>query len=302
MNWFFLALLSPALDTVINFTDKYIVGNEISDYRGMPIYSTIVAFIAGTIFWIAAGFPLLGMRDALIILGTGMLSIWGLALYFRALSMSDTSDVIIFFKLIPVLVLILSFFILKEPVTAKQLIGFLLVLVATFGVSLEKSFSLKKVQFNTSSPLFLIFCVDVLWAIAAIMVKFSINANSLSKVLSYESWGVTIGGVILYLCFPSIRNAFHTTWKEVRKVALGIMFFNEAVFVLSRSVVFYAYSLGPAALVSVIGGSQVFYGIGLGFALSVLAPKFFKEDISKETLMRKLGFALLLFVGLTLVY
>ena len=300
MNWLLFALLAPALDTLINFTDKYIIEREVTDYRGMPIYGTIVGLVVGTIYWIATGFPQLHPRDAALIIFTGMLSIWGLALYFKALTLEETSRIIVFFKAIPIFILGLSYLFLKETINLQQLLGFILILIAVLGVSKPSETNKLKSNFF-SSALGLILLVDIIWAIAAILVKFTIQQNSFSKIISYESWGVGLGGLILYIFFPSIRNAFHNTLRTVRKRALMIMFINESIFVFSRAVTFYAYSLGPTALVSVIGTTQVFYGILYGYTLTNIAPKIFQENIQNKVITQKLIFALILIIGIYLV-
>lgn len=141
-----------------------------------------------------------------------------------------------------------------------------------------------------------------MWAIAAILVKFAVDANSFSKILSYESWGIGLGGIMLYLLFPSIRNAFHGSIKTVRKIALGIMFINEGLFILSKSLTFFAYSIGPVALVSIVGNTQAFYGIFFGLILTAVAPTVFKEEIDKTSVITKVAFVLLLFAGICLIY
>src|SRR5205085_1653247 len=123
--------------------------------------------------------------------------------------------------------------------------------------------------------------VDAMWAISAILIKFAVEANSFSKILSYESWGIGLGGIILYLLFPSVRNAFHESRKNVRRVALGVMFINEGMFVLSKSFTFFAYSIGPIALVSIAGDTQLFFGILFGLLLTAIAPNIFKEGIDR---------------------
>src|SRR6185437_8834026 len=102
---------------------------------------------------------------------------------------------------------------------------------------------------------------DLLFASASVLIKFAIDATSFAKILSYESWGIGVGGVILYLFFPSIRKAFNEIIRTVRKRLLGIMFLNEGIYVLSKSLSYFAYSIGPVALVSVVGSTQVLFGI-----------------------------------------
>jgi bacterial/archaeal transporter family protein len=297
MNWLFFALLAPALDTVILYLDRYVIEHEIPDYRGLVIFSSIIGSVAGTLYWIATGFPLLDTHDMLIVLATGILSIWGLALYYKALSQEETSNIIIFFKTIPIFVLFLSFLFLKETISTKQLVGFFVILISVVGASLKTN--TKKMFF--SSALGLILLVDIMWASSAILIKFALNLNSFATILSYEGWGVAIGGLILYIFSPTIRASFRTTATSIRKFALLILIVNESLYLLSRAITFYAYSLGPVALVSVIGGTQVFYGIASGFILTKTMPKLFHENINKKKIQWKLMFASLLIIGIYLV-
>jgi hypothetical protein len=140
-----------------------------------------------------------------------------------------------------------------------------------------------------------------MWALAGVLIKFAINATSFTKILPYESWGIGIGGIILFLLFPGIRKAFLKSIKTLKKPTIGILLGNEAVFVSAKAITFLAYSLGPVALVSVLGGTQVFFGIIYGIFLTLLFPKIFKEDIDKNTLIKKgiLGFGVL--VGIILM-
>lgn len=298
MNWILPALIAPAVYTVVNFIDKYIVSKEVRDYRGMPIYGTIMGFFIGTIFWIVTGFPLLSFRDALIVLTTGAFTIWAAALYFKAISTDDASKIILLFQMTPIMTLVLALMFLKETISSQQYIGFFLILLAVIGISIEKI----EGKFKLSSTFLLILIVDLMWAISAVLIKFAINANSFSKILSFESWGIGLGGLILYLFFPNIRNAFNESIRTVRKRALGIMFANEGIFVLGKSITFFAYSIGPAALVSIVGSTQVFFGILYGLLLTLVVPHLIKEDLSKDSLPKKIIAAGILFAGLYLVY
>src|SRR5205085_12378759 len=133
--------------------------------------------------------------------------------------------------------------------------AFILIMCAVLGVAFEREVR----EIRLSPSLFLILIVDLMWAVSAILIKFAVEANSFSKILSYESWGIGLGGIILYVLFPSIRSAFHESYTSVRRVALGVMFINEGMFVISKSLIFFAYSIGPVALVSIVGSAQVFF-------------------------------------------
>ncbi len=138
MNWLFYALLSPALYTIVNFTDKYIIEREIPDYRGMPIFTALTGFLTGTIVWVVGGTPLLNMQDSGLILFTGMLTVWGAVLYFTAVPDEAASNLIVLFQMTPVMVLIMSLIFLQESLMPEQLLGFALILAAAVGVSFKR--------------------------------------------------------------------------------------------------------------------------------------------------------------------
>lgn len=294
MDWLFYALLSPLVFAFVVDFDKYILEKHVSDYRGMPIYGSIVAPFMGAIIWVVSGFPLLEFKDAMLIILTGMLTIWASATYFKALSSDEASKITILFQMTPIFTLLMSFLFLRETISFNQLIGFLLIFFAIVGISYDK----KKIGFNLSSTFFLILLTDLLWASSYVLFKFVVDTNSFFKVVSYESLGIGLGGLFLYIFFPSIRHAFLKTNKKVGKKVLRFVFFNEGMYVFGRLLNYFAISLGSVGLVTVVGGTQVFFAILLGWILTLISPKIFKEGITKEDLSKKFVMASLVLSGL----
>lgn len=297
MDWLFFAVLSQAVYTVVVYIDKYILEKEVDDYRGIPIYSAIVATVIGSIIWFTIGSPTLNLKDALLIILTGVLTIWGLAAYFRALSSNEASNVMILFQMTSVITLVLSFFLLGERISSVQFLGFLLILFSSIAISLKKK--LKKIKL--SNIFFLVLLTDFFWASAYVIFKFVVDDTAFIKVISYESWGIGLGGLILYIVFPSIRKSFIKTNKKVGKRIVSIIAINEGIFLVSRLINYLAVSLGPVALVNVAGGTQIFFAIFYGFMLTMIAPKIFKENVSREGLFKKITLAGMVLLGLWLI-
>lgn len=294
MNWLFFALLAPAVYAVVVFVDKYILEKEVTDYSGMPIYSAVIAAVFGILIWIITGFPSLSLRDSILIILTGILTVFGLATYFKALSTDEASKITILFQMTPVLTLIMAYFLIGDKISLQQFFGFTLILVSTIGISVSQN--LKK--FHLSNIFFLILLTDFMWALAYVLFKFVIETNSFIKVISYEGLGMGVGGFILYHFFPSIRRAFDKTNKKVRRRVLYFIAINEGIFLVSRLLTYLAISKGPVALVGVVGGTQVIFAIVYGFALTKIAPKIFQENITKKGLYKKIAMAALVLVGL----
>lgn len=299
MSWLFYALLSPAVLTIVNFGDKYIVEHEVRDARAMPIYAAIMAFITGAVLWVLTGFPILDGRDTVLVLLTGALSSWGSALYFRALSYEEASKIIVLLQMRPMMVLVLSLIFLNEVITPEQLLGFVLILGAAVGISLNRS---DIGGFKLSRAFWMLLIVDLMWSVSIVLFKFVVSASQFEKVLSWQSWGIALGGLTLYLFVPLFRHAFNRNVVTVRRRAFGLVFVNETTFVVANLLGFMAVALGPVALVSVLGSTQIFFGIVLGWLLTTLAPTKFRENVTREGLLTKAALALMLFGGIVLVY
>lgn len=97
INWFLYAILGTAVYTVVCFIDKYNLEKQIKDYRGMAMYSAIVGLFTGTALWVLTGFPILNFNDGLLVLATGVLYIWGAAVYFFVMQREREQSKLSFF-------------------------------------------------------------------------------------------------------------------------------------------------------------------------------------------------------------
>jgi drug/metabolite transporter (DMT)-like permease len=292
--WMLFALLSPAVYTITNYVDKFLLSKRVKDYNALPIYTASVSFIFGFVWWAIVGFPLLPPFDAGIIILTGMITIFSIVLYFQALSTEETSTVILLFQLSPLFTLLLSSIFLKEVISNQQYIGFGFILGATLLLALPK----KNDSWKLPKSFWLIMIYDILFAIIGILLKFATYESSFSQIVAYESIGMGIGGVLIFLLIPQIRKAFLKSRKQLFKKALPVIVLNEIFFIIAKSLGYYAFVIGPVALVSVLTNVQVFFGIVFGWMITRLFPKLLKEDISSTTFNTKLIMALLLFIGL----
>jgi drug/metabolite transporter (DMT)-like permease len=297
MNWLFYAILSPAVYTIVNFVDKYILSKHIKDYRGMSMFAAVMATFFGTLFWVATGRPSMSAHDTLLIIASGILTFSAQVLYFKALSFEETSKIMILFAIAPVITLVLSFLFLGEQIGMRQLLGFVIIFVSVIGVSAQG----QKINIKLSPALYLIILNSILWSTGAVLFKLVIDQNSFTQVVAYESWGIGIGGMIAFLLFKGIRSSFLETLKSVRKSVVFFIFLNEGIFVVSRLLAFLAISMGPLALVSIIGNTNVFFGLIYGTVLTLIWPKAFEEDISSRGLIKKTAYSLLAFLGIVLI-
>lgn len=282
---------------IVNFIDKLIIEKEIRNPLSLPPFVGIVAALSGVVMWIVTGFPVLELRDTLLVLLTGSLHGIAASFYYRALSLEDTSKLVVLFQMQPVVVLVLSFVFLGEVITAQQLIGFVIILGAAIALSVNR----KAGMLRPSAALWYALLVVTFTASASIIFKFVVDGSSFNRIIAYESWGLSLGTLAVYLFVPGVRPAFHETLRTASRRAIGILCLNEVIFVCAKLLAYTAISLGPVALVSVLAGTQVFYGILIGWILTVLVPAVYKESIERSSLLWKGGLAVVLFAGVWFV-
>ena len=178
-----------------------------------------------------------------------------------------------------------------------QLLGFVLVLAAVLGLSIDKVE--RKVKLDKA--FYQILAGNLLFAVSFIIIKYTVDLKGFAGIVAYESWGLAGGSLILFIAFRKVRTAFMEGFSKVGKPTLTIMFFTESLFVIAQAVTLVAISLGPVALVGVLAGTQVFYAILYGTILTLLFPRIFHEDTAKKDIAAKLAFSLILFAGVWLI-
>lgn len=297
MNWIFLSLLAPFVYTINIFLDKYLIEARLPNYRSLPIFSGIVALPVVIFISIFFGVQYLGFTDSLLTILSGVFTIWAFSLYLEALIQEETSLIVILIQLVPVIVLALSYFLLGESITRKQFLGFILLFLASILISFKKD----KSKFKISKALVFILLADILWAIPYILIKFVSSTITFESLIMYESLGVVIGAIFLLGFIKIVRNAFLKTLKKIKVGDFGLIMMNEGLFLGGKILTYMAVVLGPAALVAVLGSTQIFYGIIVGLILTMFAPKVFKEDLSKSALIKKGLLGLMAVVGVVLI-
>jgi drug/metabolite transporter (DMT)-like permease len=222
----------------------------------------------------------------------------GTAAYFAAIKYINISMVTFLFQLIPVILFITSFFMYGESVTMLQASGTVLLILSIMAITRER------MEYGNRSSLIkgmaLIGVYDVCWVAGALSIK-SIPGIGIPQILIFELLG--FGATSLFLLFVnSIRSDFIASLSTIKFDSLAILFVNEGVlFITAKTLMNYAYTIGKAGLVSSIESIQPVVSVFLGYTLSLIAPKIFKEKTEKVLLLKNVIFGLIILVGLRFI-
>jgi len=85
------------------------------------------------------------------------------------------------------------------------------------------------------------------------------------------------------------------------KAVVGINLVNEAINLLGSLGMRYALSIAPLSIVQAISSTTSVFVFLIGVALTLFAPQWGREDLSRRELERKAAAAALVAVGVTLI-
>ncbi len=297
MPWYAYAFLAIILFSFVNLVDKFLVEHKTPDIRDILVtYSSILG-----LFGIISHFLLkpsdISVYQIFILVFSGLIQLGYIFPYFEALKRNDPSRVIPLFQLVPLYSLIFSFLLLGETLTNTQILGLVIVVIASYSISSHKS-SLKDFKPNVTFALMTI--SSILFALSGIMFRIVAKDASYWSALSYQFIGVGIGGVILFVT-SLYKNKLRDQISILKKVFVFSLVANilTILAIMSEN---YALSLAQAPLVSIVGSTQPVIVLILGLLLTKYYPHILKEDNSSKILKQKILFLVIMFAGLYLVY
>ncbi|MGE5417052.1 MAG: EamA family transporter [Acidobacteriota bacterium] len=298
MSWMLAALLAPAIYSAVNFIDKYILEGTELDYWSLLIFTSIVSLGFSLFMWEKAGMPALPNQAMLFFFLSGALSVWGSVLYFKAISRTAASTIIVMLQLTPVMVLVISYFFLNEQLSVIQFAGFFVIIASAIGLI---GAIRDKEESSVSFIAVLLICgADLMWAVSSVLFKMAAPAASVTGAIAYQNFGFALGG-LMFLLFPQIGRRVLTIYRDTRRAALMLLFLDTGLFMMGKVCSAFAISRGPVSLVSAVGSTQAVFAILFGWIFGTVAPAIFKENIARRRLYVELAMALAMVLGLWLI-
>ena len=292
MLWILFAIIANVLFAVSNLFDKFLIEKRVRDPLALTVFGGWIDLLFALIIVLIHGLSITGPLQAGVLLLSGILVELALIPYFRALSLEDASRISPLFQSMPVFVLLLSSIFLREALTHRQLLGFLLILSGSFIVSMHKT---DAGIFKIRKAFWWVLLASILWALPAVMFKFVVIKQTFWDALALEFFGVAIGATILFFLYKTrvlaqIRDIGAGTWS--------ILNINELIYIAGRVSNFYAITLGLVSLVAVLGGTIPLFVFLFGLVLSLWFPGIIKEDITSASIVTKISSIILVACGL----
>lgn len=297
MNWFLIALISPALWSICNHIDKYLIGKYFKS--GGPgaliIFSSIIGFfVLPFIFLFQPNVLNIPVSQISLVVLVGVISIIAILVYLYALKRDEASMVVPLFQITPVFYFILGFIFLGETLTQRQIVGSLLIILG--GASLSLDIENKKPRLEHRIFLLMLFSCFLL-AISGLIFKVVALEVGFWTTTFWEYIGAILVSVFFLLFIKNYRKEFIKVIRENNLPVLGLNAFNEIINVFAFLAFRFASLLAPLALVQSVNGFQSLFVFFYGIILTLFFPRFGVESLVKKHLVRKLITIVIMFVG-----
>lgn len=294
MEWYIFALLAPAFWALNNVFIKFLITNKFKSY--FPLIFTIIScdvfFAIGVLVFgnVTYSYPY-----SLIALAAGFMPLSAFWFYSKALITEEVTRIVTLFQLIPVFVVLFSFFFLNEILGIQRYLGISLIVFASMLISYKKA---GKKPFSGALKFMIPFGI--------LIAAYTITDKSLLSYLEYWTvffWNIlgTFIGVLFMFTLPKLRSEITKTISTVGKKALFTTFIGEGLYVIGTICSLIALSLIDASLASSLFGLQPFYVFFYTIILSLFLPKILKEEIDRKTLLLKTSAVALMFIGTWLI-
>lgn len=140
MNWFLIGLIPPALWSITNHLDKYLISRYFKGggVGALMVFSSLIGLVLIPFILIFHPEVLhVGVWNAVLIGLNGFFYILAVLPYFYALGKDETSIAVPLFQLIPVFSYVLAYFVLGETLSPAHLVGGGLIVLGAIGITLE---------------------------------------------------------------------------------------------------------------------------------------------------------------------
>lgn len=298
MNWFFIALLAPAIWAATNHIDKYLLQKYFKNggEGALFIFSALIGIVvAPIILFIHPEALQHSPQGSLLIAINGSLYIIGLMPYVYALKRGDASITIPLFQLIPVFSFFLAWLVLGETITVTQLIGGVIVVIGSIALSFELD-NIKKIIFNAHIFWLMTLSSFILSLNFLFFKVFALQASLLTTAF-WEYVGFMLTAVCLFMFVKTYRQQFLVVLKENTVPSIALNGLNEILNLAGKFIFSFVSLLVPITLVWFVVGFQPFFVLIYGILLTVLFPRIIKEKISRGHLLHRFLTILFMLIG-----
>lgn len=298
MTWLLMALLAPLLWSLSNILDKLAVVHHASHWTTFIFMLSIGNILYSAIIFLVFSPADYDFLSAALNILSGLCIFGMYFLYAMPLKSIDISTVIALHQLTPLLVLVVSIFILGYSPSAIELFGIFLVFS---GVYLAIVIGKRESSPIAWSSLFLLIGSAVFGAVATLIYDHLLLSRSLMSVLMFNYAGYGLGGLLMLLA-PKWRHSISRDVASLPPKGWIVYALSNFFDVGGYALFIGALSAGRnVAIVSVLVSLHPVYVLVLSHMLAIINPKILSENINFSGVYRRASSILIIVVGVIMM-
>jgi uncharacterized membrane protein len=280
--------------------DKYLVERffKNSNVAVMLLFTAFVGVALLPFIWFYRPSVLqLGLGSIALIMLSGIFYMTAMLLYLRALQSEEASVVAPFFQAGPLFGYVLAYLVLGETLSGRQIAGGVLIIIGALIVSLR--FGHLHETFKARLAMLMLACGFIMALSGLIFKVFALKVEFWTTIF-WMFVGEAIFGAAL-LAITEYRREFLALLRTNTGALLSINGSNELINLGGGLGNRFALTLAPLSLVQAIGSTTTLFVFAFGIIISVVYPRFGREDLSGRNLAQKAIAAVLVAAGVALV-
>lgn len=296
MSWVLLAFAAPVLWAISTHIDKYLVEKYFkqSQVGVLLLFTSLFTVLPMLGIWLFANTVMAGAVPIAVMVASGILYMGAMYFYLGALQTEEASVIAPLFQAAPLFTYALAFIFLGERLTPVQLAGGALIVASVLVISLHGFGKLK-----TRLILLMLACTFALAASSVVFKLFAVETDFWITTF-WTFAGEVIFGVGL-IAIPSYRREFAALFRKHPGAVAAVNGSNELINFGGGLAARYAALIGSVTLVQAISGTTSLFVFLFGVLVSLAAPKLGREDLSRDSLIRKGIAAVLIVIGTFLI-
>ncbi len=285
MEWVWLSLLSTGICSAAVIVQKHCLDSRVHSVVTYGAWAGIAQALGAALFWqMEPPGELPSSWPVLLALLAGMVRALSLIAQYKGLQAEgEVSRAVPIIDSYPLFVAILATAFLGQNMTPIKWMAIAMVVAGSILVSQHRSLPGQSVRLGKS----FVYLAGGSLGIATfvILAKLALESLSCGQVFALSSLG---GAPLLILAGVSSGARGEISSLVKRPRALGMILLGETLLALSIIVYFRAITLGPISLVSAITATRPLMVLIYSTLLTVTAPRFISEQLSRPVIWHKL--------------
>ena len=302
MFWIILCLIAATAWSIGAFIDNYIadvIFKNKTPQAMKALNGPFYLIIAVAIMFFAGIEQAEPLQVAMLAL-SGVLSSLASIPYYNALKHEEATGAAIFYQFIPLMYLVADWLLFHENITSQQILGFIIILAAPTIVIFSRK---RPKSRRTEMAAALLFIAYDLFVVASGLLSTHYSDNiSFFTMFFWYLIGRGCSDIVLFIINRPWRERFKYVWRRNRSKFLLSVTINQTLHIIAEFASRTAMIIGVAALASALcNTSELIITFILGIILSIICPKFGRENIHRHIVIAHLLATILAVIGIIIL-